>query len=338
MREPPILPEAQLHGWLLETYGLDAVHIEFLPLGADFSAAVYRVTARDGAAYFLKLRAGEFHEIAVLTPQFLHEQGIGPVIAPIRTQRGALWAEFAGRTGLLTPFIEGTNGFATPLTDAQWVAFGAALRAIHSLTLPPDLRARLPRETFSPHWRDEVNSLMAQAETTHFTEPLAAQMAAFMRAHRDTMRQVVDRAAQLASTLQERPYEPVLCHADLHGGNLLIASDGAFYIVDWDAPLLAPKERDLMFIGAGIGRVWDREREAALFDQGYGGSEIDPAILVYYRYERIVEDFAAYGEQILRSDEGGEDRAQGLRYFTSQFEAGDVIDIARQTDRRLLQA
>ena len=43
----------------------------------------------------------------------------------------------------------------------------------------------------------------------------------------------------------------VLCHSDIHGGNILIADTGELYVVDWDDPILAPKERDLMFIGGG---------------------------------------------------------------------------------------
>jgi len=57
--------------------------------------------------------------------------------------------------------------------------------------------------------------------------------------------------------------------------------------------------------------------------------------LAYYRYERIVEDIAAYGEQLLLTDDGGADRAQALRYFLDQFEPNDVVEIAYRTDRVL---
>jgi hypothetical protein len=42
-----------------------------------------------------------------------------------------------------------------------------------------------------------------------------------------------------------------LCHSDIHAGNILIDVNDDFYIVDWDNPILAPKEHDLMFIGGG---------------------------------------------------------------------------------------
>lgn len=32
-------------------------------------------------------------------------------------------------------------------------------------------------------------------------------------------------------------------------------------IVDWDEPIMAPKERDLMFIGGGVANVWNDPSE-----------------------------------------------------------------------------
>ena len=60
---------------------------------------------------------------------------------------------------------------------------------------------------------------------------------------------LVQRAAYLAERLQGQPPPLVLCHSDTHAWNLLIDRRGKVYIVDSDNPILAPKERDLMFIG-----------------------------------------------------------------------------------------
>jgi hypothetical protein len=44
-------------------------------------------------------------------------------------------------------------------------------------------------------------------------------------------------------------------------------------------------------------------------------TEINLAVLACYRFERIVQDMAAFCEEILLITEGGVDREQGLRYF-----------------------
>ncbi len=108
-----------------------------------------------------------------------------------------------------------------------------------------------------------------------------------------------------------------------------------FYIVDWDNPLLAPKERDLMFIGGGIDDIWKSKRDEAIFYEGYGKTDIDFTVMAYYRYERVIEDLAAYGEQLLLTNEGGADREQAYRWFTGNFEPGQTIEIAENTYKLL---
>lgn len=314
-----------------DAYGMQSTQVEFLPLGADYGAAVYRVETREPRFYFLKLRKGDFAEISVLFPQYLHEQGVRPVIPPIRTKDGSLWTRLESYTCILFPFIEGRDAIEKPLSVAQWLDFGKTLKDIHTLHLPPELRERIPAETFSSHWRDMARGFQVLVEGSAFDEPLAAEMAACMRDRRDEIRFMIERAGQLADSLKSQPLELVLCHADIHAYNLLLTNDGALYIVDWDQPLLAPRERDLMFIGGGVGGVWNTAREEALFYQGYGETEVNPIALAYYRYERIVQDIAAYGEQILLSLEGGSDREQGFREFTSLFSPGGVVEIASQT-------
>lgn len=88
-----------------------------------------------------------------------------------------------------------------------------------------------------------------------------------------------------------------------------------------------------MFVGGGVGGVWNEIREEAWFYQSYGRAEIDPMVLAYYRYERIVQDIAAYGQQLLLTDEGGADRARGLQFFLDQFLPNNVVEIAFRTDR-----
>jgi spectinomycin phosphotransferase len=267
----------------------------------------------------------------LLVPQFLFEQGVRQVIPPLQTTAGLLWASLDAYTCILYPFISGRNGFQAALSAGQWLDFGSALKRIHSLALPPALEARIPVETFSARWRHAVRRYQAQAEHTACGDPVAAEM----RARRAEIERIIAQAEELASFLQSVSLDRVLCHADIHAGNLLLGESADLYIVDWDNPILAPKERDLMFIGGGVGGIWNSAAEEALFYRGYGSADINLAGLAYYRYERIVEDIAAFCEQILLTDEGGADREQGLRYFASNFLPGEVLEIANRTGQRL---
>ena len=95
---------------------------------------------------------------------------------------------------------------------------------------------------------------------------------------------------------------------------------------------MAPKERDLMFIGGGVANVWNNPHEEEFFYKGYGKTEINTAILAYYRHERIVEDIAEYGQALLLTSDGGEDRLEMYKQFMGMFEPNGVVDIAFKTD------
>src|SRR5579859_1271436 len=245
MLTPPALAEETISACLRKSYGLNARQTTFLPLGADVNAAVYRVESQDGAAYFLKLRRGSFDEIAVAVPAFLRAHGAQRVMAPLPATDGRLWVSEHDFVWILYPFMEGKNGYEVALSDAQWIALGESLRAIHDTVLPPALSQRTPRETYSPRWRDVVTQFDQQVETRIYDDPVAERLAVFWRANRSEIRLIVERAGALGETLRRSTAPYVICHSDLHPGNLLLGADGDFAIVDWDEPIFAPKERDL---------------------------------------------------------------------------------------------
>ncbi|HTP09396.1 MAG TPA: phosphotransferase [Anaerolineae bacterium] len=329
MLEKPDFPDENIITCLRSEYGLRVAAITFLPLGADLNTAVYRVTADDGTAYFLKLRSGVFNETSVTLPEFLSDQGVPHIIAPLATSSGQLWATLDAYKVIVYPFIAGRNGYEVDLTDQQWIEFGAVLKRIHSLVLPPMLSDHIQRETYSLRWREMVKAALVRIESETYEDPITAEMTAFLCTKRAEVLALVERTERCARVLLEHSPEFVLCHSDLHAGNILLEDNGAFYLVDWDAPILAPKERDLMYAGGGqFGSTRTPDEEERLFYRGYGQTEIDHTALAYYRYERIVEDIAVECEQIFSTNEGGDDRAQALRWMKSNFEPNGVIKIA----------
>ena len=331
MIEKPGLPEASILSRLQAEYGLHDAQVAFLPIGADVNTAVYRAETPGKTAYFLKLRKGNFAEITVTLPHFLKTQGIRQIIDPLPAGSGRLWGSLDAYAMILYPFIDGKDAYELEPSDDQWVDFGAALKSIHTIQLPPAISEQIPRETYSPQWREMVKAFQAQAERTAFDEPTAAKMAAFMAAKRDQIDALVARADRLGRQLLADSPQLVLCHSDIHAGNLHLCPDGSMYIVDWDAPIFSPKEHDLDLIGGSW--TWNSPRQQALFYQGYGQADLDQTALEYYRCERIILDIAAYGEQMFLSDAGGEDREQGYQYFTSNFLPGHEIELALNTGK-----
>jgi spectinomycin phosphotransferase len=271
----------------------------------------------------------------VAVPKFLNDQGIVQIIAPLATQTGQLWGSVDGFKMILYPFVEGHDGFEVDLLDQQWVDFGVSLKGIHAAVVPPTLTKHIQHETYSAQGREIVKTFLERVENDAFGDPIAVKLAAFLKTRCDEIHDLVGRAERLAQALQVRSQEFVLCHSDIHAGNILIGTNGALYIVDWDDPILAPKERDLMFVSGGVGGVWHKAREAALFYQGYGQTEIDPVALAYYRYERIIQDIVVTCEQIFLTGEGGEHREKELGHFFNQFLPDNVVEIAYKSEENL---
>lgn len=334
MLEKPNIPDELIISRLQEEYNLRVDELTFLPIGADMGTAVYRVIIADGTAYFLKLRKG-FEEIVVTVPLFLKAQGVGEMIVPLETKSKRHWADFGNYKMILYPFINGKNGFEMDLTDVHKRSLGAALKRIHAVQVPPELKRVIPKENYSPRWRESIKNIQMQVENTAFADTTAAKLAEFMKSKRSEMNRLVQHAEQLASELQSKSLEFVLCHTDIHGANMLINEDNDLYIVDWDNPLLAPKERDLMFVGGGIDNIWKSKGDESVFYEGYGKPNIDFAMLAYYRYERVIEDLVAYAEQLLLTDAGGADRESAYGRFTSNFKPGSTIEIADTTYKLL---
>jgi spectinomycin phosphotransferase len=334
MLEKPNISDELIISRLQEEYNFHVIQLSFLPIGADSRTAVYRVVTAEGITYFLKLRKN-FEEVIVRVPLFLREHGVEAILVPCETKSKQHWADFSEYNIILYPFIEGKNGFEINLTDEHRRILGAACKGIHNAELPPELQSLIRKENFALGWREDMRKYQAQVENNVFTDSTAAKLAEFMRYKQKEITRLVERTEQLAAELQSKPWEFVLCHSDIHGGNILIADTGELYVVDWDDPILAPKERDLMFIGGGIDKLWKNQREIDLFYQGYGEPGIDLVALAYYRYERVIEDLVVICDQLLPTDEGGADRERSYGWFTSNFEPGNTIEIAERTDTRL---
>ena len=329
----PDVRDEKISACLQANYGLRIVHLAFLPLGGDLSTAVYRASADDETPYFCKLKRGVFDETSVELPTYLSEQGITQIIPPLTTKTGQLRAELDEFKLILYSFIEGKNGYEVELSAHQWAEFGAALQRLHTTVVPLALVAKIQKESFSAEWRERCRNVIKRLGET-CVDPIATKTAAFLTPKRDTILGAVGRAEQLAQTVASSSTDFVLCHSDIHPGNLFINTRGILFIVDWDYPMLAPKERDLMFVGGGQGFMpYSAEREERLFYQGYGQARPDPMALAYYRFERGITDITVECERIFSSTLGDRDRAQALKILQLYFLPGCTLEMAYKADQ-----
>jgi len=329
MREPPaLLDPERLREALEAAYGLAVADLRFLPLGYDSSAWVYRVEGADGVPRFLKLRAGPLNVAGLRVPHLLHASGVPGIVAPLPSRAGELWATLDSFAMILYPFVDGPAGMAAGLTDAQWVAYGAALRAVHATPVPPGLAALMRRETYAPPGADTLREVDVALQAGP-DDPAARSLAGLWRGRRGEILGLLERAEGLGRNLAARELPEVLCHGDIHTGNVLRDGAERVWLVDWDEAVLAPKERDLMFVVGGISAQLVSPSQEALCLQGYGEAPIDRAALAYYRHAWAVSDIASFAADVLfRPDLSPAARAHSASMLTRLFAPGEIISIA----------
>ncbi len=329
MRERPAdLDDGTLSKGLFIDYGLEVSALTFLPLGHDASAFVYRAVATHGE-YFVKVRTSITNEAALLVPHHLAAQGIGQVVAPLATVSGTLWARVDHYAVIVYPYISERTGMMDGMSDRQWVESGAVMRQVHDARVPADLSRVLRIEGFKPDGSDALRRLDGYLDDHSFAETGQATIATMWHAKRDTILRLLGTAEAMGRRLALAPPLLVLCHADIHTNNVLVLGDEHVWLTDWDETMLAPRERDLMFVIEGIGPGFVDERRTRLFFDGYGVIDIDRFALTYYRYAWAIADIASYGDQVfLRPDLGRIDFEEAVASFQGLFELGSIVDIA----------
>jgi spectinomycin phosphotransferase len=331
-RDDPGVDTSRIVAALAAQYGVSVASIEFLPIGYDLGAAVYEVVSSDGTVFFLKVRFGPIAEAALLVARALADRGIPHVLAPLPTRSAALSAPLDDEDGsclILYPFVRGTSAMEVGMSDEQWRTFGATLRVIHDSGLEAAFRSRLRVEDFALPSAALVRRLLTLVRDADFASPAATRFAAFWGDNTARIGGILDRAEELGGALQARSLPLVLCHGDIHAANILVGADARIHLVDWDGPLIAPRERDLLFIiGSTIARrvePWEED----LFIAGYGHTVVDPTALVYYRYERIIEDLGEIGKSVfLETARSEEMRAAEAELAMSFFAPEAEIDRA----------
>lgn len=316
MREKLRISEDHLRSCLQEQYGLMPLALEFLPLGLDTKSGVYRVMSRHGVPYLLKVKMGPLYEPSCFVPRYLNDQGISSVVAPVFTKSHALWAQLEGWAVIVYPFFDGDTNW-TGMIDQHWKEVGTILKRIHQAATPFHGFQSLRKETFDPR---EYLRLVRAFEIQHvgkYRDGDVSERAlrSSWRAHQPTINTVVTSLEKLAQALQRRSGPYVLCHADLHPANLIRNRTGQVFVIDWDEVMLAPKERDFIFVSEPPTDSSVRQ-DLPPFFQGYGRTEIDWIALTYYHWERVVQDLIACAQDVfLRDDLGEETKADAVQLF-----------------------
>lgn len=333
MREQLNIAEERLRACLQEQYDFIPVTLTFLPRGLDYHAGVYRVVSEQGTLYLLKVTSRSLYEPRCLVPVYLRNQGIPAVVAPLPTRSNVLWTQLEDWTLFVYPFIDGDTSL-TGMTDEQWREVGNIFKRIHQVILPPFGFESIQKETFDPtgyvQWVRAFEAQHLHAEDRRSDSQQALR--SFWLAHQPTIHKIITALETLAEELQQQTFSYVICHADLHPANLLRDPLGHVFVIDWDEVMLAPRERDFLFVGKAPADTTLTD-DIAPFFQGYGQIEINWFALAYYHYERVIQDVIERTQEVFfRDDLGEETKAECVQSFHQLLAEGGQLDAAHAAE------
>jgi spectinomycin phosphotransferase len=296
-----------------------------LGIGLDPHARAFEAATAAGERFFVKVRSVPAGPAAVLVPLHLRRRGLAAVVAPVGTTAGRPWLDVNGHQVLVYPFVAGTGAWRTGLTDAQWLDYAAFLAALHGTAVPPDLATHVEEEAFDPPSLARLEETAARIGTAQPRTAAQHELLALWHRNVDRITELAARTAELRDLVRARRPPNVLCHTDIHTGNVLVDAAGKLSIVDWDAPLRAPRERDLMYV---LGGPWSDQpvtgHQERLFWRGYGAHEVDRAALAYYLCERVIDDVEQFARRILADDVDEPTRQTDLHWLRATLTPAEL--------------
>jgi spectinomycin phosphotransferase len=330
--EPPDIGVAELLHRVRAAFGLPANEAAFLPIGNDSAAWAFRLSA-GGEAWFLKVVGRPVDTASLEVPRYLAARGIPHMLVPIPTTAGGSYDPGEPFSLVVYPFVEGEPGGEIGLTTAQYTEWGRVMRRIHDEPIADELVSIMRHERFVPRDAERVPRIGTELASTEPEDRFGRSLVAFWREHRGEIDRIVERTDALGPLARMRGGDRVICHADIHAWNVLVESSGELVIVDWDETVLAPRERDLMFVDSRIGGLVN---DGPAFFVGYGQVQIDPLVMAYYRFAWVVEELVDFAGRVLAIPALGDGtRADALGSLGCIFEPGDVVEAAFRADDEL---
>jgi Ser/Thr protein kinase RdoA (MazF antagonist) len=294
-------------------YGLRGPRLIYLQRA--WIAHCYAVDAADGRRYFLKAyddleQALSYTRDLAFYLSLSHQlcaQQILPAACPLRARDGRLFVPLDGGLLILFDWIEGRLVEYGPLPDEILVRLGTLVGTLHTST-PRIALPGAPREGFEiPFEEDLLRGLDDLSQVGAGNRAAQQTLQDLLVPRRDQVLALLDRLHGLQAAARAQNAEMVVCHTDLHGGNLILDAEGTLHILDWEGALLAPAEHDL-YTFAGDRRFEElfvpRYREAWAHAGLQGTAEPDPTRLAFYMYRRNLEDLTDYVVRIMYEENG----------------------------------
>jgi len=133
-----------------------------------------------------------------------------------------------------------------------------------------------------------------------------------------------ERLLRLQSAVRRLPQQMVVCHTDLHGGNLLVDDAGQLSLLDWEGARIAPPECDLALLLQREQPV-DSRALTHVLETYPADTPLHLDQFAFFLLRRYVADYSARAARLeqagVRPEDADEARAGMVTWGSAQWEA-----------------
>ncbi|HEY8454207.1 MAG TPA: phosphotransferase [Actinopolymorphaceae bacterium] len=243
---PPDLTADDVIRFLRTHWTLDPVEVSYVPAG--HGSHNWSVVSSDGARWFLKASHtspdSDFFQATAETAAALHAAGLDFVLAPVRARSGNPRPQVSPRWELsLFPHIDGRNPDFT--SNAERALVAETLGRLHAHRPLPDAAVRWEPGYLQP----ELQEVLARELDRPWCDgPYGERARSLLVRSRSGIERLLAHSDELVARLESSQEPWVITHGEPHGGNTLLDSSGRIHLIDCDAMMVAPRERDLRLV------------------------------------------------------------------------------------------
>lgn len=209
----------------------------------------YIVETTDNQKYFLKIYRDNNFNLQAL--DFLNRLSnkceVKNITYPINTKSGEIILHVSGYQVVVFNYISGVTSSEQKLNDEQLEKLGELLARIHQSknVIGPYFK----KEDFNNPYHDQVLSLLGKLDSLQSENNYQQEAKELYLKYKGKFLNEIELLDQLKLKLENSNLDFVNCHGEPSPDNIMIDDKGEIYLIDWDFPLFAPKEKDLLFFG-----------------------------------------------------------------------------------------
>jgi spectinomycin phosphotransferase len=275
-----------------ESFGISVINLTLVTRWE--AARGYMIESSDHKTFFLKIYSDDNipDSAFMFACDLFAKVGIRNIAHPVATSYGQMRIPIGDFHVALFDWVSGRTAQEQKLTDQQLERFGELLARIHqSKTVIGEYQVR---ENFAIPFKDRFLAIFNEmSKITGGSTKYRTQLRLFLEPHRQKFRREFETLERLQCKVKTMDLEFVNCHGEPSPGNVLASEDGEIHLIDWDDPICAPKEKDLLFFKDNVEPVM---KGYSLFSRD---NIVDRDVIEFYGHLWNLGEIAYYGGKIL---------------------------------------